>query len=75
MHPITLQQDRLLRSELNYSEGGFGISKKKSDVRLKFGNHPIGLKMKGLNLGRVLEYQYYPAGQAILSNVCESYPI
>jgi hypothetical protein len=75
VYPITLQQNHLLRSELNYSEGGLGISKKKSDVRLKFGNHPIGLKMKELNLGRVLEYQYYPAGKATLSMVSESYDI
>ena len=75
VYPITLQQNHLLRSELNYSEGGLGRSKKKSDVRLKFGNHPIGLKMKELNMGRVLEYQYYPAGKATLSMVSESYDI
>jgi hypothetical protein len=75
VHPITLRGDRLLRSELNFSEGRLGVSRKKSDALLEFGDHPIGLKLKGLNLGRVLEYQYYPAGQALLSNVCESYAI
>ncbi len=75
VYPITLQRDRLLRSELNYSEGKAGISKKQSDIRLEFGTHPIGLKLKELNLGRVLQYQYYPAGQAVLSMVSESYPI
>jgi hypothetical protein len=75
VHTITLRQDRLLRSELNFSEGQLGISRKKSDVLLELGDHPIGLKLKGLNLGRVLEYQCFPAGQALLSNVCESYGI
>jgi len=73
VHPITLQQDRLLRSELNYSESGAGTSKKRSDVRLAFGDHPIGLKLKELDLGRMLLYQYYPAGRATLSPVSESY--
>jgi hypothetical protein len=62
VYPVTLQQDRLFRSELNYSESRAGISRKPSDVRLGFGEHPIGLKLKELNLGRVLQYQYYPAG-------------
>jgi hypothetical protein len=75
VYPITLQHDRLLRSELNYSKGKAGISKKQSDIRLEFGEHPMGLKLKELNLGRVLQYQYYPAGQAVLSMVSESYPI
>jgi|WetSurMetagenome_2_1015567.scaffolds.fasta_scaffold26972_3 hypothetical protein len=75
VYPITLRQDRLLRSELNYSESRAGISKKQSDVKLEFGEHPIGSKLKELNLGRVLQYQYYPAGQAVLSMVIESYSI
>ncbi len=75
VYPITLQQDRLLRSELIYSESRAGISRKQSDVSLEFGEHPMGLKLKELNLGRVLQYQYYPAGQAVLSMVGESYPI
>ncbi len=75
VYPITLQQDRLLRSEFNFSECESGISKKQSDVQLEFGNHPIGLKLKELNLGRVLAYQYWPLRQATLSMVCESFPI
>ena len=75
VYPMTSHQDRLLRSELIYRESRAGISKKQSDVRLEFGGHPIGLKLKELNLGRVLQYQYYPAGQAVLSMVSESYSI
>lgn len=73
--PITQKDNRLLRSEFNFSESDVGVSKKLSDVRLDFGDHPIGLKIKELNLGKVLQYQYYPSGQAILSMVTESYPI
>lgn len=73
--PITLQKDRLLRSELIYSEGRAGISRKRSDVNLEFGEHPMGLKLKELRLGRVLQYQYYPAGQAVLTMIGESFSI
>jgi hypothetical protein len=73
--PVTLKDNRLLRSEFNFSESDAGVSKKQSDVLLEFGDHPIGLQMKELYLGKVLQYQYYPSGQAILSMVTESYPV
>ena len=73
--PITLSDRYLLRSEFNFSEGDVGISKKQSDVHLEFGDHPIGLKLKNLSLNKVLQYQYYPSGQAVLSMANESYPL
>lgn len=73
--PVTVKDNRLLRSEYNFSEGDTGASKKSSDVRLEFGDHPMGLKLKELNLGKVLQYQYCPSGQAILSMVTESYAV
>lgn len=72
---FTLQRGRLLRSELVYGESRAGISRKGSGVRLELGDHLIGLKLRELPLGRVLQYQYYPKGQAVLSLPCESYPI
>jgi hypothetical protein len=75
VYPMTLRQNCLLRSELAFCECETGRSKKQSDVRLEFGNHPIGLQLKELSLGRVLRYQYCPAGQAILSMVNESYTL
>jgi len=76
VYPITLQQDHcLLRSEFNFSESETGISTKQSDVRLEFGNHPIGVKLKELKLGKVLRYQYWAKQQAILTMACESYAI
>ena len=75
VYPITLYQNRLLRLEFNLSECEAGFSKKQSDVRLEFGNHPVGLKLRELNLGRVIAYQYCPIRQAVLSEICESYPI
>lgn len=71
--PITVKDNRLLRSEFNFSESDVGNSKKPSDVHLEFGNHPIGLQLKDLSLNKVLQYQYYPSGQAILSMANESY--
>jgi len=73
--PINSYQNRLLRLEFNLSECEAGFSKKQSDVQLELGNHPVGLKLSDLKLGRVLAYQYCPARQAILSEICESYPI
>jgi hypothetical protein len=72
--PVTVKDNRLLRSEFNFSESNLGISKKQSDVQIEFGNHQLGLKLKDLSLKRVLQYQYYPSGQAILSMTNESYP-
>lgn len=75
VYAVTLSRDRLLRSELIYSESPAGISKKGSDVRLELGDHPIALKLKELPLGRVLQYQYYPSGQATLAMPSESFSI
>ena len=76
VYPITLQRDRcLLRSEFNFSECESGVSTKQSDVRLEFGNHPIGIKLKELNFGKVLRYQYWRKQKAILTMASESYTI
>ncbi len=73
--PVTVKDNRLLRSEFNFSESDVGNSKTQSDVQLEFGNHPIGLKLQELSLNKVLQYQYYPSGQAILSMANESFPL
>jgi hypothetical protein len=75
VYTVTQKNDQLLRSEFNFSETMVGVSKKQSDVRLEFGNHPIGQKIKKLYSGKVLQYQYYPSGQAILSTPIESYSL
>jgi hypothetical protein len=72
---VTQKNDQLLRSEFNFSETLVGISKKQSDVGLEFGDHPIGQKIKDLYSGKVLQYQYCPAGQAILSTPIESFSV
>ena len=71
--PINLSQNHLLRLEFNLSECQAGFSKKQSDVLLEPGNHPVGLMLAEMNLGRVLAYQYCPSRQAVLSEICESY--
>lgn len=75
LYPVTLWQDRLLRTEFNLSECEAGLSKKRSDIILELGDHPVGLELKALNLGRTLFYQYCPSRQAILMPVCESYSV
>jgi hypothetical protein len=73
--PVTQMNDLLLRTEFNFNETLLGVSKNQSDVRLEFGDHPIGQKLKALYSGKVLQYQYCPSGQAILSAPVESYCI
>jgi hypothetical protein len=72
---VTMKNERLLRSEFNFCDSMAGVSKKQSDVKLEFGDHPIGQRIKDLYSGKVLQYQYYPSGQAILSPPLESYSI
>lgn len=73
--PVTQKNDQLLQSEFNFSETMVGVSKKQSDVKLEFGDHSIGQKIKNLYSGKVLQYQYYPSGQAILSTPIESFSV
>ncbi len=75
VYSVTRKNDQLLRSEFNFSETMAGVSKKQSDVRLQFGDHPIGRKIKDLYSGKVLQYQYYPSGQAILTTPLESFSV
>lgn len=75
VYTVTLKDDQLLRSEFNFSDTLAGVSKKQSDVRLQFGDHPIGRKINELYSGKVLQYQYYPSGQAILSTPLESFSV
>jgi hypothetical protein len=72
---VTQKNDQLLRSEFNFSETMVGVSKKQSDVKLEFGDHPIVQRIKDLYSGKVLQYQYYPSGQAILSTPTESFSV
>jgi hypothetical protein len=72
---VTLKNDRLLRSEFNFSEGEAGISKNQSDVKLEFGSHPVGQELKALGARKILQYQYFPSGKAILSSPSESYSV
>lgn len=74
-YPITISQNRLLRLEFNLSECKAGSSKNNSDFHLELGNHPVGLELKELGLGKVLLNQYCPVRQAILVLPCESYPV
>lgn len=70
---FTLKDECLLRSEFNFSDSLLGVSKNQSDIKLEFGDHPIGQRIKDLYSGKVLQYQYCPSGQAILSSPLESY--
>lgn len=71
--PVTLFEDRLLRSDFIFAEASAAISKKQSDVNLLFGDHLVGQKLQHLHSGKLLQYQYYPKGCAILTTPSEGY--
>ena len=75
MYPITSLKGHLLRLELVSSECEMGISRRQSDARLELGNHQISQELRDLHLGRILQYQYCPARQSILTPVCESFAL
>jgi hypothetical protein len=75
LHPITVSQSRMLRLEFNLSECQAGLSNNQSDVSLELGDHPMAQELRDLRLGRILQYQYCQQLQAVLSPVCESYPL
>jgi Acetoacetate decarboxylase (ADC) len=72
-NPITYRNGYMLRSEFILSDREMGSSRSKDDVDIKLGNHPISEELRGLKLGRVLEYAYCPHAQGILTSVLESF--
>jgi len=75
VNPLTQRQGYILRSEFVISEAEMGESKNGEDVRLELGEHPIAKVLKGLDLGKVLGYQYCPHAEGILTPVFESFAI
>lgn len=72
--PINMRDGRLLRTEMNANHRRRGLSRNPKDVRLQLGDHPIARELRSLRLGRLMQYEYIPSGQAILTGVIESYP-
>jgi hypothetical protein len=73
VNPITFRRGYLLRSEFVISERKMGDSRRKEDVKLELGDHPISDELRDLKLGRVLGYQFCPQAQGILTPVFESF--
>lgn len=71
-HAFTVRNGRLLRSEMISSERRVGASRDASDLRLELGDHQIAQELKGLEIGRLLGYQYQPEYQSVLTPVIES---
>lgn len=72
-HPFTFRNQRLLRSETITNQRRSGSSTNSADARLTLGNHPIADELKGLELGRLVAYQFSPKYQLILTPVVESF--
>lgn len=75
MHPITLREDYMLRSELILSEREQLVGQGASEVCLELGEHAIAQELRDWKLGKILAYQYVPQHQAILTPVMESFAI
>jgi hypothetical protein len=71
---INLRHGRLLRCEFNTNRRQVGTSRNGRDVRLQLGDHPIADELRALRLGLMMQYDYVPSGQGILTGVIESYP-
>jgi hypothetical protein len=74
MHALTLRGDRILRSEVIVNPRQHGVSRRAGDVRLELGDHPIADELRDLKPGRVIQTEYRPENQAILTHALESYP-
>jgi hypothetical protein len=75
VYPITVQDSHILRSELVLNVSQVAQSRRSDDVRLELGDHPMADELRGLKLGRLLQMQYMPRNQAILTPPLESYPM
>jgi hypothetical protein len=74
VYPITVQDSHILRSELVLNISQVAQSRRSDDVRLELGDHPMADELRGLQFGRLLQMQYMPHNQAILTPPLESYP-
>ncbi|MBL1178569.1 acetoacetate decarboxylase family protein [Pantanalinema sp. GBBB05] len=75
LHPITVRQGHLLRSELVVSERNQSTGRGSGGFQLELGEHPIAQELKEWELGKVLAYQFAPHHQAILTPVIESFAV
>jgi hypothetical protein len=75
MHALTVRGDRILRSEVIINPRQQGVSRRADDVRLELGDHPVAEELRGMKLGRMIQLQYMPANQAILTYALESYEV
>ena len=75
MHPITVREGYMLRSELIVSEREQFSGRGSSGVCLELGNHAIAQELREWQLGGILAYQYTPQHQLILTPVVESFSV
>lgn len=74
LYPITIMGDRILRSEVIVNQPQRGVSMKQDNVKLELGDHAIAQELRALELGRILQVQYMPEHQCILTQAIESWP-
>ncbi len=75
VHPITVRDGCMLRSELVINERDMAESKNAKDTKLELGEHKISKELKELKLGKILSYRYCPKAQGILTPVFESFSV
>jgi hypothetical protein len=75
VNPLTVREGFMLRCEMIVSERQQVRGRGPGGIRLELGDHPIAQQVRDLSLGWVLEYQYTPRHQAILTPVFESFAV
>lgn len=72
-HLFSSMRGYLLRCDLIFSEREMGETKRGADVQFELGDHRVADELRGLSLGKVLNYEYCHQAQAILTPVLESH--
>lgn len=75
VHPITVRNGYMLRSEFVISERGMAESKNGKDAKIALGNHKIAEELRALKLGKMVGYRYCPRARGILTPVFESFSV
>jgi hypothetical protein len=75
IHPITLRDGYLLRSELIMGQRHQLTVRGAKGVQLELGDHPIAEELTGLAVGQIVGYQYTPQHQASLTLPLESFAV
>ena len=74
-HAINARDGRLLRAMVVYAERETAISRRRGDANIRLGDHRISQELLDLHLGAMVQCEYTPSMQSILTPVLESFAV